>query len=183
MHLPEIKRLEAIEVYSNQYGRLFDDRVTAPDGTPGRYLRWEWAHSGVIVIPFDGTAIALSNNFRYPIGLSSFEFPRGFRKDGESPEKAAIRELEEEAGLSTANLRLLGEVFPDTGFVANSVPVVLARVNSRNQNQQRAESMESIAKELNWLPCGELDSHISQGRIRCGVTLAAIALFKSQIDS
>src|ERR1051326_8845550 len=182
MDLPQIKRLEAIEVYRNKYGRLFDDRVTAPDGTPGRYLRWEWAHSGVIVIPFDGTAIALSNNFRYPIGLSSFEFPRGFRKDGESLERAAIRELEEEAGLSTASLKFLGEVFPDTGFVANSVPVVLAKVNSRNQDQQRSESMESIAQELDWIQCSDLDSQISQGRIRCGVTLAAIALFRSQID-
>jgi len=171
-----IKRLEAVEVYSNYYGTLFNDHVLAPNGTRGRYLRWHWAENGIVVIPFDGHAIALTRNYRYPIGEESLEFPRGAAGALEKPETAATRELREEAGLQTSSTQTLGEIFPETGMIENPVQVILAKVVSRQQDAQNHETMESISKELLWLNASELDDHIKRGKIRCGISLAALLL-------
>jgi ADP-ribose pyrophosphatase len=180
MILPEIKRIQAVEVYRNGFGALYDDHVVAPDGTPGRYLRWEWNRAGVVVVAYDGSSVALSTNFRYPIAQASLEFPRGFRKPGEGAEDAARRELQEEVGVAATRATQIGDIFPDTGFMNTCVPVVLAAVASREQRGQCSEAMESIAPGLKWLCGEEVDSHIREGRICCGLTLAALGLFRSQ---
>lgn len=182
MSIPTIKRTKAVEVYRNRFGTLFDDEVEAPDGSPGHYLRWRWRHSGVVIIPFDGTAVALSRNFRYPINREMLEFPRGFCREAESTQEAAHRELEEEVGLSARDAVLIGNIFPDSGFIGTSVPIALLQIASREQARQKTESMESIASSLQWLNSEELQQYISEGRIQCGVTLAAIAILKSKLQ-
>lgn len=183
----QIKRLEAVEVYSNYYGTLFDDRVVAPNGTKGRYLRWHWAANGIVVIPFDGEAIALTRNYRYPIGGESLEFPRGAGGQLERVEMAAARELKEETGLQTSSVQSLGEIFPETGIIENPMQVVLARVSSRKQDASDHETMESISKDLIWLRPSELGEYIQSGKIRCGISMAALLLLQNtkilRIDS
>lgn len=182
MTIPKIKRIKAVEVYQNRFGTLYDDEVRAPDGSHGRYLRWQWLHSGVVIIPFDGTAVALSRNFRYPIDREMLEFPRGFCREAESIQDAAHRELQEEAGLSAHTALVIGNIFPDSGFIGSSVPVALLRVTSRQQVQQKTESMESIGISLVWLNSTELQKHINEGQIQCGVTLAAISVLQSKVQ-
>jgi 8-oxo-dGTP pyrophosphatase MutT (NUDIX family) len=175
----QIKRLEAIEVYSNYYGTLFDDRVVAPNGTKGRYLRWHWAANGIVVIPSDGEAIALTRNYRYPIGGESLEFPRGAGGELEKIETAAARELKEETGLQISSIENLGEIFPETGIIENPMKVVLARVDSRKRDSPNHEAMESISKDLLWLRPSELNEYIKNGKIRCGISLAALLLLQN----
>src|SRR5689334_2274013 len=102
MRPPPIRRQEAIEVYGNSYGRLYNDAVASPSGAPGRYLRWKWSSPGVVVVPRWADSVALIPAFRYPIGEISCEFPRGSREPDGPIEQAAARELSEETGLSAA---------------------------------------------------------------------------------
>lgn len=180
MTISKIIRIQAVEVYRNRFGALYDDEVKAPDGTAGRYLRWQWQNPGVVIIPFDGKAVALSQNFRYPTDREMIEFPRGFCRAGESTQDAAFRELEEEAGLSAREAAIIGNVFPDSGFIGSAVPVALLRVTSREQSKQKTESMESIGSSLLWLDASGIDRYIREGVLQCGVTLAAISVLKSR---
>lgn len=180
MTIPKIKRIQAVEVYRNRFGALYDDEVKAPDGTAGRYLRWQWQNPGVVIIPFDGTAVAFSQNFRYPADREMIELPRGFCRAGESSQDAAFRELEEEAGLSAREAAIIGNIFPDSGFIGSSVPVALLHVISREQSKQKTESMESIGNSLIWLNASGIDRYIREGHLQCGVTLAAILVLKSR---
>jgi ADP-ribose pyrophosphatase len=168
-----------VEVYSNRYGTLFDDHVIAPDGTKGRYLRWHWAESGIVVVPFDGQAVAFTRSYRYPIGAESIELPRGSCSLLEKAEAAASRELSEETGLHSVSTQTMGEIFSETGMIENPIQVILAKVSCRIQGTGEPEPMESISRELLWITPLELDEYIKKGKIRCGISLAALMLLQS----
>lgn len=170
-----IERTRAVEVFGNRYGRLYDDEVISPDGGTGRYLRWQWEHDGVVIVPHQSDKFALVPMYRYPIGSVSLEFPRGARKPGESVASAALRELREEAGFAGINLRILGRVHPDTGLIESAINVVSAEVPSTFPDRAEPEAMESIA-EPRWLSRAEISVEVTRGQITCGVTLSALAL-------
>ncbi len=174
-----IERARAVEVFGNRYGRLYDDEVISPDGGTGRYLRWQWDHDGVVIVPRRDDRFGLVAMYRYPIGKVSLEFPRGGREPGESVASAALRELREETGFAGTGLRVLGRVHPDTGLIESAIDVVSVQVPSPWTGGGTPEEMESIA-EAHWLTWAEISAEMGQGRITCGVTLSALALALSQ---
>jgi ADP-ribose pyrophosphatase len=63
--------------------------------------------------------ILLVRQFRAAVKRETLEFPSGHVDPGESPETAALRELEEETGYTTDRLEYLGVLSPDTGRLSN----------------------------------------------------------------
>lgn len=169
-----IVRVAEREVFANRFGTLFNDDVTTPDGRPGRYLRWRWAGGGVVVVPRRGDEVALASMFRYPIGDVSLELPRGGVAPGERLEDAAVRELREEVGLTASRVHPLGTLFADTGLIETPISVVLVEVND-DDDAPRAEPMESIAPTARWMTRAALREALSQGRLRCAISIAALA--------
>jgi 8-oxo-dGTP pyrophosphatase MutT (NUDIX family) len=170
-----IRRQDAVEVYRNSYGVLYNDAVVSSDGEPGRYLRWKWAQSGVVVVPRWADSVALVPAFRYPIGEVSWEFPRGGRESGESIEQAAARELEEETSLVANTTKRLGVVYADTGLIESPVEVVEAYVATPAFGKQSPETMESLAEPA-WFSATELRTALAERRVRCAITIAAATL-------
>ncbi|MFE3505588.1 NUDIX hydrolase [Kitasatospora sp. NPDC059146] len=170
-----ILRHEAVEVFANRFGQLNNDLVVGPGGAPGKYLRWQWAQTGVVVVPVGPEGIALVPSYRYPVGAVSLEFPRGGCEPGESPEEAAARELREETGLSASSVRTLGLVHADTGLIETGIHVCCATVLPSEEGSARPEAMESVSPPV-WVSPEEMAEWLRGGRITCGVTLAAYAL-------
>ncbi|MGW3915069.1 NUDIX hydrolase [Streptomyces sp. NPDC005070] len=170
-----IRRQEAVEVYRNAYGSLYDDAVVSPDGKPGRYLRWKWSTPGVVVVPRWADTVALVPAFRYPIGDLSWEFPRGGREPGESVEQAAARELNEETGLTATTTKRLGTLYADTGLIESSVEVVEAFVATPDFGKRSPDVMESVEEPV-WFGFPELRTAFGEQRVRCAITIAAAAL-------
>ena len=56
--------------------------------------------------------ILFVKQFRYGIGEETIEIPAGLIDEGETPEVAAIRELEEETGLGAKKLTLFNTLYP-----------------------------------------------------------------------
>jgi 8-oxo-dGTP pyrophosphatase MutT (NUDIX family) len=164
-------------VFGNSYGTLYDDDVVGSTGRVGRYLRWSWARPGVVVIPVRGDEIALAAMYRYPIAESSLELPRGGVDADEPVSAAAARELAEELGLRTASVEPIGEVFADTGLIATPLSVVVAEVATAQDPAW--ESMESIGI-VRWFTRDSLRTQIAEARLRCGISLAALALYWSR---
>jgi 8-oxo-dGTP pyrophosphatase MutT (NUDIX family) len=84
--------------------------------------------TGVAVLPVCDGKIGLIKIHRHAIQADSWEVPRGFIEKGESVPASALRELEEETGLSCdpADIKLLGLVTPDAGVLAARIHVFAA---------------------------------------------------------
>ena len=76
--------------------------------------------AGVDVLPVLGDKVLLLRVYRHPIGRELWEVPRGFIDDNETAAEAALRELNEETGLTCApnDLVALGTYAPEPGTMA-----------------------------------------------------------------
>ncbi|MCO5143213.1 MAG: NUDIX hydrolase [Oligoflexia bacterium] len=116
---------------------------------------------------------------QYKNGIAEFtlELPAGFIEANQTPEEAAIAELEQETGIKTSNLKFVGELWTmptkvDTrlyGFIAVDVTV---------NSKQKLDLSENIEIVYVATTNGELESLIKEGKINCSDTLALLALAK-----
>jgi ADP-ribose pyrophosphatase len=100
-------------------GRIFSVNVETVTLPRGERLDAEIVrHPGsVVLIPVtDAGEIVLVRQYRHAIGRWAWELPAGSLKDGEDPEKAAVRECHEEIGLVPSRMERLGSFFPTPGY-------------------------------------------------------------------
>jgi 8-oxo-dGTP pyrophosphatase MutT (NUDIX family) len=76
--------------------------------------------TGVCVLPLVGERFVLLRCYRHALGTDVWEAPRGFIDEGEKPEQAALRELEEETGLHCRpeDLVALGHYAPEASTLS-----------------------------------------------------------------
>lgn len=98
---------------------------TSTTGVKGDYIILD-ARDWAIVIPKIGDKFLMVKQWRHGEKKLSIEFPGGVIDKGEEPEKAAIRELEEETGFKAGKLTKLGSVNPNPALFSNHVHVYLA---------------------------------------------------------
>lgn len=173
-----IRRVREVPVFRSRFGTLYNDDVVAPSGATGHHLRWQARKAGAVVVPVGPAGYAFVSNYRYPIQAASLEFPRGSSENGEGLAAAAARELREETGLVCASLRSLGVIHADTGILAAPIQVYVAEVDVATAGPAEPEAMESLTEPV-WVTPGELPGWLAEGRITCGITLAALALLNA----
>ena len=95
-------------VHDNPWYAAWDYDATAPTGVDARYYVLNYKNWAVGVIPLhdDGT-ITLMGQWRFPFGAYSWELPEGGQPTALDPVDGARRELAEEAGLASSDLRLI----------------------------------------------------------------------------
>lgn len=140
-------------VNEDQYWIWLRDAVYFPKGIPGTYNRLLWKselqgkRAGVAVLPvLPSGQIVLVLNFRHATRSWELELPRGGTGPGETQEEAALRELKEETGCTTASVTFLGEIAPDTGVLSSVIPVFLGKVIA--QETPNTEYSEAIANTI-----------------------------------
>jgi 8-oxo-dGTP pyrophosphatase MutT (NUDIX family) len=164
-------------VYQSKWMSVREDTYTQPDGivvTYGVVDKVDFA----IVIAQEGDAFHLVEQFRYPIGQRSWEFPMGTWPAGRSgtAEELARQELQEETGLTAANWRQLGgRMHHATGFCSQGFTVfhatdLMAGPHAREATE--SDMVQALVSEQ------EFREMIRDGRIVDGPTMAAYALFQ-----
>lgn len=98
---------------------------TSSAGIEGDYISMN-APDWVIVIPEHNEKFIMVKQWRHGEQKLSVEFPGGVIDDGEKPETAALRELEEETGFRAGKLTKLGVVNPNPALFSNHVHFFLA---------------------------------------------------------
>ncbi len=135
----------------DQYILGVRDAVIFPTGAKGTYDRLIWKNGlsgppGVAVLPIypDG-GIALNLNYRHATRSWELELPRGLKKEGETLEAAALRELQEETGLEVEKPIYLGAMTPDSGILSSVVPIFMGKVTKAGlSDQEFSEAIEGI---------------------------------------
>src|SRR5438093_13561683 len=106
-------------------------------------------HGGAAVVALtDKREVVLVRQYRHPVGEFLLELPAGKLDSGDSPDRAAIRELEEEAGFHASDWKLLTTAYPAPGYCGEKVYIFLAR--DVTTVERRPESDEEL--QVEYLP-------------------------------
>lgn len=160
------------EVYVNPWIRVREDHVTRPDGKPGIYGVVEFQNYALGVVPVtEDLETILVGQWRYPLGLYSWEIPEGGGALARPPLESAQRELAEETGITA-------EVWTDLGpfHLSNSVTNEAGRVflaQNLTFGESHPEGDEVLA--VRRLPLREAYEMTIDGRITDGVSIIGLA--------
>ncbi|MFP4001804.1 MAG: NUDIX hydrolase [Thermoplasmata archaeon] len=105
------KKKDSRKIADSTIFTLKEDDVVLQNGSEKTYTIFELPDFAGILPVFDDKLI-LIENYRYPVDEKVVELPAGFIDEGEGPEKAAERELEEETGFLLKDSQKLCEYHP-----------------------------------------------------------------------
>lgn len=128
--------------------------------------------TGIVVLPFVGDKLGLVHVFRHAVNQSGWEVPRGFIDEGETPDVAALRELEEEAGLSCARENLVdtGCIAPDPGILDARIQCFAAMDCALTVKEREGEFGH---REFRLFTAPEVEQLIRSGELQDSVSLVA----------
>ena len=175
----EEKTIERKDIFEGHVIRVALDTVSLPDGqTASRELVFHNGAVAVIPVTEDGKLI-LIKQYRKAIEATSYEIPAGKLEVGENsdPKAAALRELEEEAGL-TGDLDLLYDFYTAIGFCNERIKLYVAKNLRRVENPRPQDADEFL--ELYEVSMAEADALIASGDICDAKTIMAVQYWKLQ---
>jgi 8-oxo-dGTP pyrophosphatase MutT (NUDIX family) len=171
-----IKTLSTREIYRNRWISLREDRIRHDSGTEGIYsvvTKPDFA----LVIPRLGDDFFLVEQYRYPVKGRYMEFPQGTWEENAAatPEMVAVRELQEETGLSAGKMTYLGPLFLAYGLMDQRMHTFLAEELTQGQASPAPEEGDLVCKRV---PIREFEAGILNGTILDACSVAAYGLLK-----
>ena len=124
------KKPEILSVTSVARSRLFHIEQVDLRFNNGNEVQFERLQSNaagsVLIIPVDGDELVLIRE--YAVGTERYElgFPKGAIDPGEEPLAAASRELREEIGMASTNIRLLRRYIVSPAYFNRTTSIMLA---------------------------------------------------------
>lgn len=160
-------------------GSIFDLRVDTIREGEVEYEREIVAHNGsaVIVPVFEDMTVALVRQYRHAAGKYLLEIPAGTLELGEDPRTGAIRELEEEIGVTAASVEKLCEFYISPGFLTEKMYVYLA--TGLTETSQKLDADEFI--EIERLSFPKIFARIRSGEIEDAKTIAGVMLAETRV--
>lgn len=161
-------------------GKIFDIRVDEIREGDVRYERDIIVHGGsAVILPVfaDGTA-ALVRQYRHAAGKYLLEIAAGTLEAGEDPLTGAIRELEEEIGVTAGKIEKLSEFYVSPGFLTEKMHLFLA--TEITETKQNLEVDEILTVERHSI--SDLKKMVERGEIECAKTIIGILLVNSHFE-
>lgn len=161
-------------VYETPWMRVREDRFRRRDGSSGTYGVVEKEDFSIVIAEQDGQ-VHLVEQFRYPIGQRSWEFPMGGWPPGKSGSmlELAQAELQEETGLTAGAWTLLGNLKEAPGFCSQSFAVYYATDLHPGAPDREDSEIDMIHRAFTRQ---QLRSMITDGTIGDSATVAAYGL-------
>jgi 8-oxo-dGTP pyrophosphatase MutT (NUDIX family) len=138
------------KVFNSPVFSVFDSYCKSPYDESKTFTVLE-APDWAIVVPVldtsEGKKFVMVWQWRHGSRSLSLEFPGGVFEHGESPQSAALRELQEETGYTAGSIQKLGEFSPNPAIMANKVHFFLAE-DMVSTGKQNLDSDEFVEVEL-----------------------------------
>jgi len=169
----QAKILSSTTIYEGPIFGVRRDEVIEPSGV--RATREVITHPGsVVVLPVlpDGR-ILLIRQYRYATRQYLWELVAGRIDSGETPRKAAARELIEETGFRAKRFRIFLDVFPTPGFLEERMFLLVAEGLTAGQAEPE-EDEKIISRAYN---LKELEEMIRRGKLRDAKSIAGILFY------
>jgi ADP-ribose pyrophosphatase len=174
---PDIETLATRIVYENRWMRVREDEIRYRDGSTGIYgvvVKPNY----VLVVPQDSAGrLHLVEQYRYPIGIRSWEFPQGAwegRPDAD-PLELARGELREETGLDAQEITPVGNLYQACGYATQSYNIYLAKNLRPVEAKLEATEQDLITRAFG---TEEVLDMVQRGVIKDASTVAALGLLK-----
>ncbi|UOQ93655.1 NUDIX hydrolase [Halobacillus shinanisalinarum] len=112
----EEKTINTEVIYKGKIVQLQIDSVTLPDGQTSKRELIKHPGAVAVIALTDEGKIVFVEQYRKALEKSILEIPAGKLEEGEKPEITALRELEEETGYTTDQLKLITSFYTSPGF-------------------------------------------------------------------
>jgi ADP-ribose pyrophosphatase len=167
------KVLKSTVVYEGPVFGVRRDEVLEPGGV--RATRDVVTHSGsVVILPvLDDGRVVLIRQYRHAARQYLWELVAGRIDAGETPKRAAARELLEETGYRAKRFSLFLDVFPTPGFVEERMFILLAE--GLKAGEAQPEEDEKI--EVRAYSVKELKQMIRGGKLRDAKSVAGLLYY------
>ena len=166
------KTLSRDYIYRGKVLNLRRDKVKVN----GKDALWEVVEfpNAVTIIPLlSDERVVLIKQYRYAIDTDLLELPAGTLEPGESPDVAALRELQEETGYRAKEITKLAEFFTIPGLGTELMHLYLAKGLTPGETSfDEHEEITTIVMNR-----AEIISAIRDGRIRDGKTLVGLMFY------
>ncbi|GAA2091474.1 NUDIX domain-containing protein [Actinomadura alba] len=163
-------------LYKNRWISLREDEIRLPDGSSGIYTVVD-KPTAALIIPMENDGFHLIEQFRYPVGRRSWEFPQGTWSDDRAApaEDLAHAELAEETGLRAGTLRRLGRLALAPGLTSQECEAFLATDLTAGP-VAREHTEQGMTQR--WFGRGDVEQMIRDGEITDSPTIAAYTLLR-----
>lgn len=164
-------------IYTGKAVNFCKDDIVLPNGN--KAVREYIDHPGAVaIVPFiNKTDIIMVKQYRYPVDKITYEIPAGKLDKKESLLKCAKRELKEETGYSTKNIKKLISFYPSTAFSNEELIIYTAKdLVPGKQNPDEDEFIQNAV-----VPFKQALQMIKNGRIKDAKTVIALLYIASKI--
>ena len=169
-----MKLVSSKEVYKCDLFSVTEDHATDGKGYEIHRSIVRHAGSAVIMAVDAKKRILLVRQYRLPANQFLWELPAGRLDRGESPLKAAKRELVEETGYRARTWKKLVTFYASPGYVGEKMTIFLAT----DLREGEAQPMDDERIECRWFSSAEIDSMLRSGKIIDGKTMIGFLTWK-----
>ena len=156
-------------VHSNPFSKVFHVKVNFGQFVKQYYVTHFGPRVGIVVIR--DNKILLTRQYRLLPDRLTFEVPGGKVEEGETPERAIVRECLEETGVSCCNLHMLLEYYPGLDNVDNRTSIFYSE-EAHEESDFTPDQRE--VTEIVWMSIEECFEKIYSGAILDALTILGI---------
>ena len=156
-----MKVISSTELLRTPIFWVTSDIAIDPEGFEIKRAIVQHAGSAVVMPVDDRKRVLLVRQFRLPARGYIWELPAGRVDPGETPLKAAKRELKEETGFRAKKYEKLSEYYASPGFLAEKMTIYLATGLTEGEKTP----MEDERIQTKWFTAKEVDAMIQSYKI------------------
>jgi ADP-ribose diphosphatase len=165
-----VRLLSSKTVYAGKVIDVRVDRIVEPSGVPVQRELVCHGGSAVVLPRFEKGRVLLVRQFRYPARKALWELVAGGLEPGESPRRAAARELKEETGYTAKSFKLLCKFYPSPGILSEKM--YLFEATRLAPGTAEPEADERLQVKL--FSIAKLEKLVHGGKIQDGKTLIGL---------